>query len=180
MSIRLGAIRQIAFVVEDIDEAMRHWTQVIGVGPFFIKRQITLADFVYRGEPSQSPTISIALANSGELQIELIQQHDHTPSLYLEFLQQGKRGLQHVSSWLSRADMERKKSQLLAEGMRIAQQGTIAASGVRLIYLDTETADGPVFELADLDEPEHHPRLHRIRDAGTNWNGQNPVIEVNQ
>jgi hypothetical protein len=30
-----GAIRQSGYVVRDIEAALRHWTSVLGVGPFF-------------------------------------------------------------------------------------------------------------------------------------------------
>jgi hypothetical protein len=36
MSRAFGPIRQIAFVVRDIDAAMRQWTEVLGVGPFHV------------------------------------------------------------------------------------------------------------------------------------------------
>lgn len=45
MSCAFGEIRQIAFVVSDIDAAMRYWANTLGIGPFFIKRRITLAGF---------------------------------------------------------------------------------------------------------------------------------------
>ncbi len=35
MSIKFGEIRQIAFVVKDIDAAMVYWFEVLGIGPFF-------------------------------------------------------------------------------------------------------------------------------------------------
>ena len=41
--------------------------------------------------------MSIALANSGDLQIELIQQVNDAPSMYKEFLDAGHEGLQHVA-----------------------------------------------------------------------------------
>ena len=87
MSKVFGEIRQLAFIVTDIDKAMNHWAETLGVGPFFIKRRITFSNFIYRGKPSASPSVSIALANSGYVQIELIQQHDDAPSIYREYLE---------------------------------------------------------------------------------------------
>ena len=43
--------------------------------------------------------MSVALANSGDLQIELIQQRNDAPSMYKEFLDSGREGLQHMSYW---------------------------------------------------------------------------------
>lgn len=138
MSHIFGEIRQIAFVVLDIDEAMDYWAKTLGIAPFFIKRKIKLSEFIYRGTQQESPVISIALANSGSLQIELIQQHDEIPSLYLEFLTSGRTGLQHISSWVTRNEFDTRREQLLKSGFSLAQEGTIASSSVRLAYFDTE------------------------------------------
>ncbi len=72
MSRIFGDIRQNGYVVRDIESAMKHWTEVLGVGPFFYFERVPVHDFRYRGEPSPVD-LSIALANSGALQIELIQ-----------------------------------------------------------------------------------------------------------
>lgn len=179
MSHLFGEIRQLAFVVHDIDEAMGYWANVLGIGPFFIKRKLVLTDFAYRGRPSLSPTISIALANSGFIQIEIIQQHDDAPSIYREFSNSGRSGLQHVSSWVTRDEFDAQKKALLSRGITLAQQGTIPSSGVRLAYFDTEQkGQGLIFEMADLKEPEQYQRVLGIAKAAESWQGGNPVIEV--
>lgn len=178
MSTIFGELRQIAFVVPDIDAAMRYWVQTLGVGPFFIKRAIEFKNYRYRGEALPSPMVSIALANSGNVQIELIQQHDIRPSIYKEFLDSGRSGLQHVSSWLTRAEFDRKKAELLARGLRIAQECTIPASGVRLAYFDTDSGNGLVFEIADLAEPNQLERVTKIAREARHWDGVLPVREV--
>ena len=38
----LGEIMQLAFVPDDFDAAVKHWTQVMGVGPFFLMEGIHL------------------------------------------------------------------------------------------------------------------------------------------
>lgn len=181
MSTVFGEIRQAAFVVEDIDAAMNYWTGTLGVGPFFIKRRVVLQDFKYRGREAPPPSISIALANSGALQIELIAQHDERTSIYRDFLASGRRGLQHVSSWVTRAEFDRRRAQLLAQGLTLAQEATIAASGVRLAYFATDIPpDGIVFEIADLMEPGQRERIESIRKAALTWDGADPVREVGQ
>ena len=32
---RLGTVMQLAFVPEDVEGALRYWTETMGVGPFF-------------------------------------------------------------------------------------------------------------------------------------------------
>ena len=80
-------IRQIGFVVRDLDAAIGHWTRSIGVGPFVAFRALPFAsDYRYRGDPAEPPVVSIAIAMSGPLQVELIQQHNDARSGYLDFL----------------------------------------------------------------------------------------------
>ena len=54
-------------------------------------RPFAVADFQYKGQPSPVD-VSLALANAGTLQIELIQQRNDAPSLYLDFLRAGHEG----------------------------------------------------------------------------------------
>lgn len=179
MSQVFGEIRQIAFVVSDIDAMMAYWAQTLGIGPFLIKRELTFADYHYRGKELASPTVSIALANSGFIQIELIQQHDDLPSIYKEYTDSGRTGLQHVSSWLTSAGLKAKKSELLGKGYQVAQECVIPSSGVQLVYFSTEQgASGFIFEIADLMEPSHYERVMGIRTACEAWDGTTICKEV--
>lgn len=179
MSQKFGEMRQIAFVVRDIDKTMKYWTQTLGIGPFFIKRNIEFSNFIYRGSSAKSPIVSIALANSGQMQIELIQQHDGTPSIYQEFLDSDNEGFQHVSSWMTQDDMKNRKQELIAQGVKIAQECTIPSSGVNLLYFDTGNGNGRfIYEIADLLESAHYERIQNIAKAAQDWNGQEPIREV--
>ena len=90
MSRLFGPLRQMGFVVRDIDRAMRHWIEVCGVGPWFVAEKLPLDGFWYKGQPYDIH-ITVALANSGDVQLELIQQRDTTPSMYRDFLAAGTR-----------------------------------------------------------------------------------------
>ena len=39
MSRLFGPLRQMGFVVRDIDKAMRHWIEVCGIGPWYIAEE---------------------------------------------------------------------------------------------------------------------------------------------
>ena len=77
MTVLPGPIRQIGYVVTDLDRAMARWLE-LGVGPWFVLRGLPM-HASYRGEPCET-TLSLAWSNSGEMQIELIQQQDDTPA----------------------------------------------------------------------------------------------------
>ena len=99
MSRLFGPLRQMGFVVRDIDKAMRHWVEVCGIGPWFVADKLPLDAFWYKEQRYDDIHLTIALANSGDVQLELIQQRDDKPSMYRDFLAAGHEGLQHWSSW---------------------------------------------------------------------------------
>ena len=91
----LGDIMQLAYVPEDFDAAVKHWTQTMGVGPFYIIEGIHLDGMKYRGEPTDA-VFDLALAYWGDLQIELIRPRDNHPSVYTGEYGATGNGLHHV------------------------------------------------------------------------------------
>src|SRR5205085_2999920 len=126
-----GPIRQIAFVVRDLEGALDYWTKTLGVGPFYVMRNMTPDDFRYRGAASPPPRMSIALGNSGDLQVEIIEQHDDRPSAYRDFLDSGREGMQHVSAWVTRDEYDGITKRMHDEGVEVVHDGRLAAADVR-------------------------------------------------
>lgn len=60
-----GSIRQIGYVVDDLDRALASWVAP-GVGPSFVTTRGMPQRVTYRGEPCEV-TISLALASRGDL-----------------------------------------------------------------------------------------------------------------
>lgn len=93
----LGEMRQLGYVVRDLDAAIRFWTETLKVGPFVvIEEAIGDRDYIHRGTKSDVKT-SLGFAYCGEMQLELVQQVNSAPSPYMEFLEQGREGLHHVA-----------------------------------------------------------------------------------
>lgn len=170
MSRVFGAIRQNGYVVRDIRAALRHWTETAGVGPWFLAERAPIRDFRYRGAPS-AVELSIALANSGGLQLELIQQNNDAPSMYRDFLAAGHEGLQHIAYWT--ADFAADRARLLALGYRIGHEGRTGDYGP-FAYFDTESHPGTVIELSDVSGRKADLFAH-IAAAAEAWDGANPV-----
>jgi 4-hydroxyphenylpyruvate dioxygenase-like putative hemolysin len=95
MSRIFGNIAQIGYVVRDIDAAMDNWAKH-GVGPWFYVDRVQTDYFRYRGADSDMQ-MSVALANSGDVQLELIQPRNDAPSMYKDFLDAGREGMQHIA-----------------------------------------------------------------------------------
>lgn len=170
MSRFLGAIRQLGYVVDDIEAAMAHWHQVMGVGPWFYNPKVPIEDYVYEGK-SYEVHNSVALANSGPLQVELIQTRNDAPSMYRDFMQAGHRGLQHVAYWTQ--DYDADLSRLEAQGFRRKMGGKVGANG-RFVYFDREAHPGTVIELSEVMGPKGR-MFDMIRAASQGWNGMDAV-----
>lgn len=170
MSRLFGAIRQNGYVVKDIQAAMRHWSEVIGVGPWFYNEAVPLLDFTYKGTPA-APICSVAFSNSGPLQIELIQQRNDAPTLFLDFLKAGHEGLQHFAYWTENFDADRAKA--LALGYKVGHEGSTGKYGP-FTYLQTESHPGTVVELSSVIGIKKRLFAY-IAEAAAQWDGRDPI-----
>ena len=89
MSRLFGEMRQIGIVVRGVEAAMKHWVDVCGVGPWFYAEKLPVTSFGYSELHFDGSHMSVALANSADVQLELIQQRCDTPSMYLGFFGRG-------------------------------------------------------------------------------------------
>jgi hypothetical protein len=171
MSRLFGAVAQNGYVVRDLAAAMDHWITVMGVGPWFYFERVAIDWFRHRGADS-AVEISVALANSGDLQIELIQQRNDAPSMYREFLAAGREGLQHMAYWTT--EYQALYDRALALGYRVGQEGQIGGVQGRFAYFDTETHPGTVIEISDVSGPKG-AFFALVRQAAIGWDGSDPI-----
>jgi len=174
MSRFFGEVRQLAYLVPDIEKAMDHWSHVLGVGPWFYNPRVPIRNFRFRGQ-SHEPHNSVALANSGALQIELLQTRNEVPSMYREFLAAGHRGVQHIAYWTQ--DFDADLSRLEAQGFRVAMSGEVGERG-RFVYFEESAHPGlhpgAVIELSEVAGPKGR-LFDLIRAASQDWDGSDPV-----
>lgn len=169
MSRLFGPLCQMGYVVKDIESAMHHWIDVCQVGPWFYAEKLAFHDFTYKGKPFD-PHLSIALANSGDIQLELIQQRDDSPTLYQDFLNKGNEGLQHFSTWPE--DYDRIYNIALKSGYTVGQEADSPRG--RFVYFEQEGHPGTVIEMAHL--TEDRKRIFKgVREAAIDWDGSNAI-----
>ncbi|MER6081324.1 VOC family protein [Streptomyces sp. NPDC001833] len=164
-----GEIRQLGYMVRDIEKAMDHWVNVMGVGPFFHIPRLVPDNFTHRGVSHQAP-FAAAVANSGPLQIELVQPLDDTPSMWNEFLEDQGEGLQHVAYWTD--DYDTVLAQALDSGLQVGHQGSLG--GGRFVYFDTPSHAGTVIELSEY-TGEKLALFSAVREAAAHWDGSDPI-----
>jgi len=169
----LGEVMQLAFVPDDFDAAVKHWTQVMGVGPFFLMEGINLDGMKYKGAPTDA-VFDLALAYWGDLQIELIRPRDNHPSIYSGEYGAVK-GLHHVCILVD--DIDRAYRVCGEQGAEIVIEGSLGDS--RVIYVDPAPGTdqgGPGSLVEILQQGEGGPELFAmIKQAGEGWDGSEPL-----
>ena len=170
MSRLFGEIRQNGYVVRDLEAALEHWIEVLDVGPWFVLENIELHTFRYRGKSSPL-AMSLAMSNSGPLQIELIQQLNDAPSMYRDFLEAGYEGLQHVAYWTT--DFDEVFGRASAAGFRVGQSGQFGDDG-RFVYFESDGHPGTVIELSEVCGVKG-PFFEHIARSARDWDGSEPI-----
>ncbi|ABK70296.1 VOC family protein [Mycolicibacterium smegmatis] len=165
-----GSICQIGYVVADLDDAISRWLQM-GVGPWFVIRGMTQR-VRFRGEPCEV-TLSLALSNSGDLQIELIQQHGDTHSVFTEFLAATGGGFHQLAYWAR--DFDAAVADLEDAGWPEVWSGG-EAEGVRFAYYEPP-AGATVIEIMELTDASAGMATF-VRQAVRAWDGSDPVREL--
>jgi hypothetical protein len=170
MTFRFGPVMQLGFVVPDIELAMQHWLQKIGLGPFHIIEDVRYAEAWHRGVRADIE-MAVALAQWGEVQVELIHQRNDAPSIYTEFPGRKLGGLQHVG--VMTRDLAADLATLRGEGISAVQWGA-TENGIRFAYVDTDAQPGGMIELI-----EHGPAIDGffslVRESARNWDGRDPI-----
>ena len=162
-----GPARQIGFVVRDIDASMSSFA-AMGIGPWFVLRELTLQTR-YRGRPCEVVQ-SMALANSGDLQVELIQQHCGTPSIFTEFLESNGEGFHQLAWWVD--DFDATVAAVEAAGFPVVWAG--AESGTAYAYVEPPSGPVPIIEIMKNTEVTE-AMAGMVRAAAQDWDGSDPV-----
>ena len=135
---------QSAWVVDDLDAAVDAWLKV-GIGPFFFVEYTPdlFEESTYRGSPSPI-SMKIALAQAGDMQIELIGPRASKPiSIATRCLKEKPH--HHLCYWTD--DIDGEIESLVAQGYEVAATGVVAGSGATFAYVDTSPVLGHMTEL---------------------------------
>jgi len=171
-----GPIMQMGFVVDDFDGPIKHWTEKLNVGPFFILEHLDLKDFHYRGNNSNID-FSVAISFSGDMQIELIKQHCDTPSIYNEYSEIKRGDLHHICRLTS--DINNDIKILENQGYKNIQDGETEDGGIKFAYLDAQENYGSILELAELAE-ENLVLTEAMKNASKNWDKKASTMELEE
>jgi Glyoxalase/Bleomycin resistance protein/Dioxygenase superfamily len=160
---------QNGYVVRDLHRSMKYWTEVLGVGPFFLVQDARLENYQAYGRPA-TIEMSVALAMTGGLQIELIQQHNDADTPYTRFLSEFGEGMEHIGyyTW----DFETDRKRLDDAGLTVIQSGM--AKGSRMAYYDAGGHAGSTIELSEL-TPGKQAFFELMTETAKDWDGSDPI-----
>ena len=165
-----NGIIQMAYVVEDIHQAMEMWAKKLKVGPWFLLDSFTGIDAQYRGKPTDN-AISLAMSFAGHMMVELIQEHRPVPSVYRETIEKRGYGFHHWG--VATTDFDRSLREYEAGGYQLAFFARVPTGG-RVAYMDT-THDLPgMVELIELGAAFDEV-FSRFYAASIGWDGSEPV-----
>lgn len=142
MTLQRYPLFQEAYFVRNIDDAVRKWHALFGAGPFLRVPHHRTERFDYRGT-SHEADVSYAFGYLGDMMIQFIEQHDGTPSIYLDMFQPGQEGFHHVGVLVH--DFEAEFQRLLDMGFACATR--LYADQVDAAYFDTREYNGCFTEI---------------------------------
>ena len=152
-----NGIAQIAIVVEDLDQTVKNYWEVFGIGPwhFYTYQRPLLKLIRYYGKDVDH-SFRIALSYLGPTRIELIEVKSGD-SIYADFIQEHGYGVQHLGILVE--DIEAAKKEAQERGFQIIQEGAgFGPDGDgHYAYLDTEERFGVIFELIDRPRRRYPP-----------------------
>lgn len=165
-----GRLVQTAFITDDIHASMRELTRTLGAGPWFLRERGVFPWQRYRGAPS-STALAIAMGYAGDMQFEIIQQLDDSPSVYREWARRFGHGLHHFG--MAVTDYPAGLAHYCALGFDLVYEAEVA-HGARVGYFDTH---GQLPAMVELIEwlPATEAMFERFRTSARDWDGSDPV-----
>jgi hypothetical protein len=163
---------QLAYTVDDIGRAMRHYSELLRIGPWFLVGPFVPPKGVYRGAVT-TMRVSLAIAFAGEAMVELIQQHDDEPSVFRETLKaRGAHGFHHWA--VGARDFEGTVARYRDRGYAEAFTDR-APLGFRIVYFDT-TRDLPgMLEVIEMNAAAEEG-FHKMYEAARAWDGRAHIV----
>ena len=160
---------QYAWHVPDLNKAIDHWTNVVGVGPFFINEvdSKTMEGFQYRGRDGNLK-MRVAWGQSKEGQIELIEVNSTEPNVYHDLIPKDRVGFHHIGIWSD--DYFADKALLTERYQNVMDMGPNS----NICYFDTSSDSGNMLELIERNDGIIG-LFERIAKAAEEWDGTKPA-----
>ncbi len=164
----LDGIIQVAYIVEDMQTAMSNFGSRLNLGPWFLFEHFEFQWIKYRGLPSELD-VTIALANSGHMMFELIQQNDAQPSVYREIIDRRGYGFHHWAVAAQPENYEAALAHYQRQGFVLGLEAMVSI-GARAAYVDTSVELGGMIEVIEV-TPAVEALFTHIYQSSVGWDG---------
>jgi methylmalonyl-CoA/ethylmalonyl-CoA epimerase len=168
------AVVQMAYVSRDLEASTEFWTGVIGAGPFFFSDVLAPTQQIYRGAPA-AVRFKIAVGYSGDMQIEVVQPLDDSPSIFTEIMVPKNStpvagSFHHIQ--LAHQGYDAAYAGLLAAGATKCFDAVAPGVG-RICFLDARRLMGCFVELVETTPTllAARAKMHEIHQV---WDGGHP------
>ena len=159
-----GPIRQVAWVVRDLEDSVHNWMRVSGVGPWTVFRNVAMTGTL-EGQAAKV-RMHVALGYQGDMEIELIEDLGAGASPYRSPAGEPLVGMHHVG-WFS-DDVAADVARGTARGMQV--KFAAANEVTRVAYLSDPREPKLLFEFIEMNEVMRAGFAARLEAART-WQG---------
>ena len=148
--INFKQVDQVGFVVEDMEDAIRNFSDKLGVRDWYRPRKSEEDEgkIIYRGEEIV-PEIDFVLGYCGRLQFELVTTGG-PKNIYSEHLERHGEGLHHICFFIK--DIDATMAEYKKMGVEPIQTGSVLGKGgavTRYAYMDGSLTNGLIVELSE-------------------------------
>jgi hypothetical protein len=161
---------QVAYHVPDPVEAAEHCAREFGWGPFVLLEHVALERSLHRGTPRPFDHTS-AYGQAGEVMVELITQHDDTPSALRDLYAAHESGIHHVACFVE--DLPAELQRFRDRGAALALEAR-TQRGVDFAMVDLSEQLGHMLELYEPGDDLRRFYAH-VRKLADGWTGERPV-----
>ena len=141
---------QVAIVVKSIDETVRFYEEMFGIGPFEII-EVDFADATYYGQKAGYRG-KRGFAQMGPVTLELIECYEGK-TVQEDFLREKGEGLHHIGFMVK--DLKRCEEEAAKKGLKVIQ-GFKRKDGSGFAYFDSNRVGGVIFEM--IEAPPEKPK----------------------
>lgn len=159
------AVKQVAYVVNDVEDASKRMAECIGAGPFVFILDYSPAKATYEGKD-----VKVVLDQSygayGDVQIELIKVPDQGDKTIF-----GKTGFHHFAIWVD--DVEEAVNDFKKAGFDVALRME-SDSGLVITFIDCTELLGHYVEIYNPQEG----LFNMNQSLAQNWDGTKPFMTM--
>jgi hypothetical protein len=163
-----GPIRQVAWIVTDLETSVANWRRLSGVGPWTCFRNVAMQGRLHGAEVTVR--MHVALGYQADMEIELIQPLGAGPSPYCSAAGVPLIGMHHVAWFCDdvAADVARARARGLSPCFEAANAVT------RVAYLEDPREPGLLLEFIEMNAVMRAGFEARLSAAHA-WDGSEPV-----